>query len=231
MPVYFSKSLVLGLLLVALTTQTVASKSKISISPSERAAAKGFVNYEQGKVSESVYWFKQAVKLGDPGAGYNLATMVLRGETSGLKPKQALAYLEISANRNFGLAQFLMGTLYEQGQWVAKSNTKAFDWFLRAANNQQSDAFFAVGNAYYLGAGTSQDYGKALSWYEKSANTGDVGAQYLVASMYETGLGTRVDLETAVNWYSLSARQGDIAAALKAKELAGKIADQQKSKP
>jgi uncharacterized protein len=199
-----------------------------TITPKQRAAAKGFVLYEQGKVAQSVYWLKQAAELGDAASSYNLATMVLRQETSQLNQKQALAYLRQSADANFGLAQYLLGTLYEQGQWVGKSSDLAFEWFLRAANNQQSDAFIAVGNGYYLGRGPAQDFAQALSWFEKAANTGDSGAQYLAASMYETGLGCEANLEAALTWYSQAARQGDLAAKAKAKELAGKIADQQK---
>jgi uncharacterized protein len=224
----FSNSLVrvcfclilLGLFSPVGQAQTVTAK--------QRAAAKGFVNYEQGKIAESVYWFKKASQLGDAASGYNLATMVLREETRVLSDKQALAYLVKSAEADFGLAQFLLGTLYEQGRWVAKAPTQAFDWFLRAANNNQADAYLAVGNAFYLGRGTAQNDAQALVWFEKSANTGDAGGQYLAASMYEKGLGTTADLASALNWYSLAARQGDLAAVAKAKELAGKIADQQK---
>jgi uncharacterized protein len=224
----FSNCLVhLGLCL-AVTAVFSSSGYAQTVTPKQRAAAKGFVNYEQGKVAESIYWFKKAAQMGDAASAYNLATMVLREETRALNNKQALAYLYKSANSNFGLAQFLLGTLHEQGRWVAKSPTQAFNWFLRAANNNQSDAYIAVGNAYYLGSGTPQNEAQALAWFEKSANTGDVGGQYLAASMYEKGLGTKPDLATALTWYSMAARQGDLAAVAKAKELAGKIADQQK---
>lgn len=186
-----------------------------------------FASYEKNQIATALRLFKRAADLGDNSSKYNLAVIVLTDESALISKREALRYLHDAGKAGFGLAQFMLGRHYEQGQYVKASKEIAFSWYEKAAQNGITDAFLELATAYYLGRGAPQDYSKALQWYEKSAESGDGPAQYLTASMYETGLGVPIDLDAALQWYSAAARQGDQAAQFKAKELANRIANEQ----
>ncbi len=205
------------------TTALVDQKQK----QSKLWADQAFRLYEQDKVAAAIKLYQRAANAGDLNSAYNLAVIRITDEDKRLPLASALRYLNQAASGNYGLAQHMLGSLYEQGRHVERSQKTAFDWFERAAKNNVKEAYSEVATQYYLGRGTKQDYSKSAYWYDKAAEAGDGSAQYILASMYETGLGVTEDLRTALIWYSAAGRQGDEAANAKAKDVVKKIAAQQ----
>jgi uncharacterized protein len=202
----------------------VARSIEQSQKESKQLADQAFRLYEQNKVSQAINLYQRAAKAGDLSSAYNLAVIRLSDEDKRIPLKRALAYLNQAAIGNYGFAQYMLGSLYEQGRHVERSQKTAFEWFERAAQNNVKDAYSELGTQYFLGRGTAQNYTRAAFWYDKAAEAGEASAQYILASMYETGLGVAEDLPTALIWYSAAARQGDEAANAKAKDVVKRIA-------
>lgn len=207
--------------------QPAATPPDLKRKQSKLWADQAFRLYEQDKVAAAIKLYQRAANAGDLNSAYNLAVIRITDEDKRLPLASALRYLNQAASGNYGLAQHMLGSLYEQGRHVERSQKNAFDWFERAAKNNVKEAYSDVATQYYLGRGIKQDYSKSAYWYDKAAEAGDGSAQYILASMYETGLGVPEDLRIALVWYTAAARQGDEAANAKAKDVVKKISAQQ----
>jgi hypothetical protein len=70
-------------------------------------------------------------------------------------------------------AQFVLGTLYRNGDGVLQDDSKAIEWFQRAADQGHPLALRALGSAYWGGRGVEQNYARAYFWYELALAMGD----------------------------------------------------------
>lgn len=62
--------------------------------------------------------------------------------------------------------------MYENGQGFELDNTKAFEWYLKAANQGEALAQGSLGLMYFEGRGVKQDKVKSQEWYSKSCENG-----------------------------------------------------------
>ena len=99
--------------------------------------------------------------------------------------KQELNKLIESAKQGDADAQYAMAWLYESGDGVPQSDTKAVEWYRRAADQGHVKAQVSLGIAYEEGQGVGQSYEKAVEWYRRAADQGDVGAQICLALAYK----------------------------------------------
>lgn len=84
-----------------------------------------------------------------------------------------------------------MGIRYLLGQGVPQNDSKAFDYFLKAADQDNSPyAQNEVAYMYAAGKGTPQNYVKAFQYYQKAANQGVASAEFNLGLLYIHGLGT-----------------------------------------
>ncbi len=97
-------------------------------------------------------------------------------------------------------AQYLMGTLYQYGLGVKKSDIKAAGWYRLAAKQGYSAAAFDLGYLYRAGLGVDRNYGLARYYYEIVAQQEHSLAQLELADMYKLGLASPTDLELAKQW-------------------------------
>ena len=67
---------------------------------------------------------------------------------------------------------FWIGFLYQEGNGVEQSYSKAKEWYEKAAENGSEHAMFGIGFLYEKGNGVEQSYRKAKEWYKKSADLG-----------------------------------------------------------
>ena len=70
-------------------------------------------------------------------------------------------------------AQFMLGTLYRNGDGLLQNDSKAIEWFQRAADQGHPLALRALGSAYWAGRGVEQNYSRAYFWYELALAMGD----------------------------------------------------------
>ncbi|MEG0619395.1 MAG: tetratricopeptide repeat protein [Bacilli bacterium] len=118
---------------------------------------------------------------------------------------QNLSYAE----RGFPEAQYNLGIMYENGEYVELDYKKAYFWYLKAANQGDVKSQYAVGTLFDYGDGVKQDYNQAVNWYEIAATNGCANAQYAVGFAFEKGEGRKKNFSEAIKWYKKSAQQGD----------------------
>jgi TPR repeat protein len=116
-------------------------------------------------------------------------------------------------------AQYLVGTMYANGQGVPRDAPAAAQWYELAAHQGLADAAFALGFLYYYGAGDegsrnaiAADPAAAARWFTQAAARGNATAQYLLGHMYRTGEGAAIDPTAARHWLLEAAEQGVVGA-------------------
>jgi TPR repeat protein len=102
-------------------------------------------------------------------------------------------------------AQFMMGTIHEQGLGVPKNLANAAAWYRKAAEGGNASAQYNLGVLYQFGKGIAKDAKAAAFWHRKAANQGHGRAQNNLSTFYYTGVGVERDLAEAWKWLSLSA--------------------------
>ncbi len=102
-------------------------------------------------------------------------------------------------------AQFMMGTIHEQGLGVPKSLERAVAWYRKAGDGGNASAQYNLGVLYQFGKGIAKDDKAAAFWHQKAADQGHGRAQNNLSTFYYTGIGVDRDLAEAWKWLSLSA--------------------------
>jgi hypothetical protein len=110
-------------------------------------------------------------------------------------------------------AQFMLGTIYRNGDGVLQDDTQAVEWFQRAADQGYVRALSALGSSYWAGRGVKQDYSQAYFWYELALAKGDQNSKPLLE-----GISTQLTREQvssarqrAETWLQAHSRSGKIA--------------------
>lgn len=138
---------------------------------------------------------------------FGLARQFSTGLTLYRKGEVALAlpYLEQDARVGDREAAFALGSLYLNGDGVARNTAMAAGWFRRAAEAGHGDSAYNLGNAYRLGLGTPQDLAMAMQWYRFAADHGSAIAAFTLGRIYRLGDGVRRDYPQAIDWLKIAA--------------------------
>jgi len=105
-----------------------------------------------------------------------------------------------------------LGVLYANGQGVPQDQTKAREWYEKAAAAGDAGAMRNLGVLYADGQGVAQDYPKAREWTEKAATAGDASAMSNLGVFYANGQGVTQDYPKAREWYEKAAAAGEAGA-------------------
>ena len=145
-----------------------------------------------------------------PDQAYALYTKAKAGDQA------ALGTLRVEAEKGNPAAQNSLGTLYANGQSVARDYSQAAQWFRKAAEQGNAKAQRNLGISYAFGQGVEQDYRQAAQWFRKAAEQfrtaaqrGQADAQYELARLYASGYGVEQDSNQAALWYRKAADQGN----------------------
>lgn len=92
---------------------------------------------------------------------------------------EAVKWYRLAADQGDDMAQFNLGTMYENGRGVSQNYVEAAKWFLKAANQGNVDAQFNLGRLYGLGDGVPQNVVVGHMWLNLSAVKGDPTASKL----------------------------------------------------
>ena len=85
----------------------------------------------------------------------------------------ALRELRPLAEHGDGLAQSMLGWMYEWGEGVPKDYVQARLWYEKAAAQGSPDAQFTLGQLYAKGQGVTQNHVQAHMWYNLAAANGE----------------------------------------------------------
>lgn len=102
-------------------------------------------------------------------------------------------------------AQFMMGTIYEQGLGVPMDLVTAARWYRLAAEGGNPSAQYNLGVFYQFGKGVPKDPKMAAHWLLLAAEQGHGRAQNNLSTLYFTGVGVPRDPVEAWKWLTLSA--------------------------
>lgn len=121
-----------------------------------------------------------------------------------------LAEVIQAAERGDAVAENTLGIKYAEGSdGLPRDETKALDWYRKAALQGNAKAETNLGDMYLFGrGGLDKNPLIALSWYLKAADQQWPDAQYRLGYMYEVGLGTGKNLQRAVELYRSAATAG-----------------------
>jgi len=103
-------------------------------------------------------------------------------------------------------AQFMMGTIYEQGLGTPKDLAAAAAWYRRAADGGNASAQYNLGVFYQFGKGVAKDPAEAARRLHMAAEQGHGRAQNNLSTFYFTGVGVARDVAEAWKWLTLSAQ-------------------------
>lgn len=111
---------------------------------------------------------EQAAQAGDHRAVYALATWYQFGKDSvvAVDKKKAAKLFKVVAKAGLPEAQFDYAVSLETGAGVAKNESLALTFYLRAALNGDIQANQEVGRMYYYGLGVAKDRSVAAAWLE-----------------------------------------------------------------
>jgi TPR repeat protein len=111
--------------------------------------------------------------------------------------------MNIRDNAKLGDAQSQveLGYLYQDKNSFLHSDTRAFEWYEKAANQGNAQAQYNVGSLYYSGFGVDKNYGKAFDYFAKSAQQGNYYAQINLSYLYDNGIGVNQNHNLAKLWY------------------------------
>ena len=73
-----------------------------------------------------------------------------------------------AANEGDADAQYNLGVMYYNGEYVDKDLDKASKWIREAAEQGNVHAQYALGVMHFKGEGVDQDLNKAMQWYQKA---------------------------------------------------------------
>lgn len=105
--------------------------------------------------------------------------------------------------------QFQVGSMYEEGKDVRKSDTLAFRWYKRAAEKGMPEAEYKIALMYRWGKGTVKSSYQAAKWYTNAAEHGHSKAQVRLGQMYRSGKGVPKNEMAAFKWFLKAADQKD----------------------
>lgn len=107
-----------------------------------------------------------------------------------LETKDAFQYLKVAADQyNRGFAQFVLASMYFNGEGVEKDIEISYSYCIKAANNNDEHAEYWLGKdlIFALEYPLNQDIELGLSYLKRSAEKGYRNAQYMLGSLYFDG--------------------------------------------
>lgn len=79
-------------------------------------------------------------------------------------------------------AQFALGLSYSTGSGLPEDQTRAAQWYLRAADQEHPLAQYNLGLMLVAGTGVPADRAAAMDWIRRAAVAGDASAQFYLGN-------------------------------------------------
>ena len=138
-----------------------------------------------GKQVEGVQWLKKASSQNQP-----------------------LSSFSLTQKRSMMMAQYLLGTCYEDGIGVRSNPQEAAKLYRQAADQGLAEAQTSLGKCYLQGIGVAKDSPEAAKWFQKAAENGETEAQFCLGNCFINGDGVTTNPWEAFRWFQKAADQG-----------------------
>jgi TPR repeat protein len=116
---------------------------------------------------------------------------------------QAAANFKLAAEQGHAESQYLLSTLYDEGQGIAQDDLQAAYWERKAAEQGHAYAQANLSFRFY----SANNFAEAFTWCERAAHSNLAWAQYHLGLMYRKGEGVPQNNTEAAYWYRLAATQ------------------------
>lgn len=126
------------------------------------------------------------------------------------KKMNALPYLQKSIEQGNSYALLYIGTLYEEGECVEQSYSKAIEIYQESPSKGNLVALFKLASLYTEGKGVEQDYSKAIELYKNAAANGNSTALIRLGEIYTEGKLVEKDYSKAIDYFKQSAKLGNV---------------------
>jgi TPR repeat protein len=188
----------------ALATAAQASSTPSALSDKDKASIeKCYLPFAIKNYREAHGACAGPAAMGDARAQYNLG---YSARALKLYP-EAVKWTQRAQAQGLPEAQLHLGLLYQLGQGLPLSLTKAVQQFELAAAQGLAEAQYMAGLMYYRGNGVKRDYALALRWFTKAATQGHDKAQLHLGRMYIQGEGVAINKEKGCTWLLAAAEQ------------------------
>jgi uncharacterized protein len=163
---------------------------------------------------EAAKWYRVAALNGHLESQFRLAKLLRVGASKLPQDKPtSLTLLEDAAKRGHAPSIYVLGTIYQTGDGVAKDPVRARVNYEEAATRKHAPAYNSLGLLYLKGQGVVADANKAKAYFEQAVAANDAWGCNNLAVMYEQGWGTPRDIAQARNYYQQAVGLGlDVAA-------------------
>ena len=156
-----------------------------------------------------------------PGWLTALGAMYQYGKGTEQNIAMAYYYYELAAQKNYPLAQYALGEIYERGiGGLNKDLTTAMSWYKKSADQGYVIAQTNLAALFTNEQVIVKDDQQSFFWYQKAAMAGDKLAMVSTASCCQHGIGVNKEIVQAINWYKKSALLGEHRAVAALKVLA-----------
>lgn len=146
---------------------------------------------------------------------------------------KAFKYFKLAADKNIPNAQYGLGQLYLEGEYVGRNIKLAIKYFELAANQNYDLAQISLGRLYVRGEYVERDFKKSIFYYTLAANQNNLEAQFELAEIYFNEY-VKPDVSKMIYYYTQVADQensqsgnnlynGNIQNSTKAKFMLGLI--------
>lgn len=198
-------------------TQSIALATSIAGEPETNTViAEAVRELPSGSLSARL---ADALAKNDPSAFIELARRFGQGDIFERDLQKAAFWYHQAAEKENAVAQYRLGTLYEEGIGVAKNPRIAREWYIRAAENGNARAMHNLAVLYTEGVFGEPDFKEAFKWFERGASYGIKDSQFNLGILYVRGLGVKASLPQAYKWFDIVAKSGDIDAGEKRDEV------------
>lgn len=173
-------------------------------------------NGKERDIHKALEKFEQADSLGNLDgsffAGWVYDTELIEGKENDFT--KAREYYEKCPEDNLA-ANICLGFIYLNGQDIEADETKAEEYFVKAAKKVKAGEYdvekysyktpYLVGALYEFGYAIEQDYTKAKDLYELAADAGNPYAMSYLGEIYLRGYGVDPDYAKALEWFEKGA--------------------------
>jgi TPR repeat protein len=130
------------------------------------------------------------------------------------------------ADNGSPLAQYLLGSLYENARGLPQDYGKAKAWYVTAAVQGNTDAMRSIGALYIDGKLGKVDRAAGIDWFRRSSALGDLKSQVqlgeLMADAATIGGSTpRAEIVEAYKWLALASKSGNATAGSRLDQITG----------
>lgn len=138
----------------------------------------GDLAYENGKITEAIYWYSKAANQSDAIAQFNLGVIYYWGKGVPKNYKESMMWFSKAANNGNTDAMCMMGCLYHQDN----NDIQAIRWFSAAAEKNHADASTMLAEIYLYNS-QMRDISKGKMYLERAISLGSYEAKKMAQEL------------------------------------------------